>query len=157
MLIALVVWLATARGIGGEITVETLSNQWVSFAGNAAAIISGGILSISLSLWRPANFDWEKTRNIAVVKEIELGREHDDKSRSSGQSIEEEIAGDPEKTIASLPTPHLASSDPAIGMLSEDLDMNSLQQSFKRYTLIFSFLALVITIVSRELFWPFRV
>ncbi|KAE9405513.1 urea transporter [Gymnopus androsaceus JB14] len=125
MLIALVVWLATARGIGGEITVETLSNQWVSFAGNAAAIISGGILSISLSLWRPANFDWEKTRNIAV----------------------EEIAGDPEKTIASLPTPHLASSDPAIGMLSEDLDMNALQQSFKRYTLIFSFLALVITII----------
>lgn len=146
MLIALVVWLSTAKGIGGAITVETLSNQWVSFAGNAAAIISGGALSISLSLWRPANFDWEKTRNMATVKEIDHGREGDDKSHLSDRSLGRK---DPEKQIDSPMvesfTPRLASDSAGI---VENLDMNNLQKAFRRYTLVFSILALIITIVS---------
>ncbi len=136
MAIALVVWLATAKGIGGEITVDTLSDQWVSFAGNAAAIISGGILSIGLSLWRPANFDWEKTRRMEVIGGD--GNFGEDAS-SVGETDEKE------KPRADEPAEVGAERN------VDGLDLRALQHTYKVYGLIFIVLTLVITFVSSPL------
>ncbi|KAJ4486883.1 urea transporter [Lentinula lateritia] len=136
MFLALIVWLATARAVGGEITVDTLSNQWASFAGGATAIISGGVLSITLSLLRPANFDWEKTRNLTVVKEVEIDEDRDGSSLSSN--------GVP--SIVDIESLTRSTND-AAGIRDAKLDMTALEKTFKRYTLIFGFLALIITII----------
>lgn len=154
MFLALIVWLATARAVGGEITVDTLSNQWASFAGGATAIISGGVLSITHSLLRPANFDWEKTRNLTVVKEIEIDEDRDGGSLSNNglpSSVVHNVLGAEKKRdpsivdIESLPR----STNDAAGIRDAKLDMTALEKTFKRYTLIFGFLALIITIVSK--------
>ncbi|KAF9017720.1 urea transporter [Hymenopellis radicata] len=135
MAIALVVWLATAKGIGGEITVDTLSDQWVSFAGNAAAIISGGILSIGLSLWRPANFDWEKTRRMEVIG----GDGNSDEDASGSSSVGE--ADEKEKTGADEPV------EVEAGRNVDGLDLRALQHTYRVYGLIFIVLTLIITFI----------
>lgn len=79
MILALVVWLVTCKGIEGEITVANLSTTFVSFAGNAAAIVLGGVISYTCSLIKPANFDFSKTRNRTVLaSEIELKKAEQD-------------------------------------------------------------------------------
>ena len=135
MIIALVAWLATAKGYMGSITVDTLSDQWVSFAGNAAAIISGGILSIGLSLWRPANFDWEKTRGMSVVKEEDLS------ATSSRTSVQSEKV----KVKADVQSAHSAEG----GGLVSGADLAALNRTFKKYSLVFTIVAVIVTFVSR--------
>lgn len=140
MAIALVVWLSTAKGLYGEITVTTLSDQWVSFAGNAAAIISGGVLSVGLSLWRPANFDWEKTRNMKVA-----GNEESSISTSNEDVKEQDL----DKKEPYSPNGTDAESDGGEVLRNADgLDLRALQHTFKLYGIIFIVLALIITFVS---------
>ncbi|KIJ96893.1 hypothetical protein K443DRAFT_271420 [Laccaria amethystina LaAM-08-1] len=134
MIIALVTWLATAKGYKGSITVDTLSDQWVSFAGNAAAIISGGILSIGLSLWRPANFDWEKTRGMSVVEEQDLSATS---SRTSVQSEKVKAKG-----AHSVEERRLVS-----GAEIDGLDLAALNRTFKKYSFVFTVVAVIITFV----------
>ncbi|KAJ3764445.1 hypothetical protein EV360DRAFT_31303, partial [Lentinula raphanica] len=147
MLIAVIVWLATAKAVGGEITVDTLSNQWASFAGNASAIISGGVLSIGLSLWRPADFDWEKTRNIAIVKEAGNDEDHRDGSRPSNDAMIDSVVKAEEGTdhivenVSTNVLPHV------LDLSQPELDIVDLAKSSRRYTLVFVLLATVITII----------
>ena len=42
MVLAFIVWLITCKTYTGSITVDNLSNQWVSFAGNVTALVMGG-------------------------------------------------------------------------------------------------------------------
>ncbi|CAR28269.1 hypothetical protein ZYGR_0N07640 [Zygosaccharomyces rouxii] len=65
--IALAVWLGTCKAIMGEINVDNLSDRWVSFAGNATALFSGGIISIVVSLIWPQEFDWNDIRNKSIL------------------------------------------------------------------------------------------
>lgn len=139
MTIALVTWLATAKGYMGSITVDTLSDQWVSFAGNAAAFISGGILSIGLSLWRPANFDWEKTRAMSVVEEEDLSTTS---SRASVQS-EKVTAKGGAQSAHSVEERGLVS-----GAEIDGLDLAALNRTFKKYSFVFTAVAVIITFVS---------
>lgn len=67
MAIALAVWLGTCKAIMGEINVDNLSDRWVSFAGNATALFSGGIISIVVSLIWPQEFDWNDIRNKSIL------------------------------------------------------------------------------------------
>jgi hypothetical protein len=138
MTVALIVWLATAKVIGGAITVETLSDQWVSFAGNTAAIVSGGALSIGLSLWRPANFDWEITRQMTTVDES--GPCSSDQSANvSEASI---VIGDDKKNSFENAV------HPDVSATTKDgLDLVALQWTYRFYGYLFAVLALVITIV----------
>jgi hypothetical protein len=143
MAIALIVWLAAAKATGGEITVETLSDQWVSFAGNSAAIVSGGVLSIGLSLWRPANFDWERTRQMTTVKEGDTyigdqGVHTLDESSGVGEYEKKAIEHGNQPD-----TPQSGESATTI----EGLDLVALERTYEFYGYLFFGLALAITIV----------
>ncbi|KAI0058357.1 urea transporter [Artomyces pyxidatus] len=135
MTIALIVWLATAKGLRGEITVSTLSDQWVSFAGNAAAIVSGGVLSIGLSHWQPANFDWEKSRSITAVRELPR-----DKDITDQESVENDEKADIEKEAP-------AASVRSIDGAREGLDRPALERTYKFYGKLFAIYALIVIII----------
>ncbi|KZT22308.1 urea transporter [Neolentinus lepideus HHB14362 ss-1] len=138
MAIALIVWLASAKAISGEITVDTLSGQWVSFAGNVAAIGAGGVLSIGLSLWKPARFDWEKTRRMRVVSEktetLEGGTEESDGGKEDDVVDEKKASLDRDEEDQSIQT-------------ADGLDFRSLDRAFRFYGWLFALLAAVITFV----------
>ncbi|KAJ7108732.1 solute symporter family transporter [Mycena epipterygia] len=64
LIAGLVAWLVTAQQVYGEITVATTGLEYPTLAGNLAAIIVGLILTVTVSWFKPANFDWEITRAI---------------------------------------------------------------------------------------------
>ncbi|KAF9485747.1 urea transporter [Pholiota conissans] len=146
MAIALIVWLVTAKTHVGSITVDSLSDQWVSFAGNTAAIISGGILSIGLSLWRPANFDWEKTRSMAVVEEDLSPSSSESASVSSSSPNQEEKVNETSNEKNSVVDVEVA---PALedSVAVDGLDIPALNRTFKKYTFVFAIMAIIITLV----------
>ena len=131
----------------GAITVDTLSDLWVSFAGNSAAIISGGILSVGLSLWRPANFDWDKTKLMEGVKEDGPAPPHP--AFVSSPSLNSDEKGDKksdEKDRAAAEAIEV-SSLPQDAAAIDGLDIPALTRTFKKYTILFAVLATVITFV----------
>lgn len=151
MAIALIVWLAAAKATGGVITVDTLSSQWVSFAGNAAAIVSGGVLSIGLSLWRPANFDWEKTRAIRPpdADDVSLVSESEVEKRDS------DVESDPEKKsdfddvkVTGKPVDEATRAVVREGDTSNGLNYDELDKTFRFYGWLLLAYAIIITIVS---------
>ncbi|KAF9477871.1 urea transporter [Pholiota conissans] len=148
MAIALIVWLVTAKAYLGAITVDTLSDQWVSFAGNTAAIVAGGILSVGLSLWRPANFDWEKTRSMAVVEE-DLIPSSSSSEVVSVNAVPSQEKVDDEKAFSEKG----AAVDVEIAPPLEDplvvdgLDIPALNRTYKKYSIIFAVLTIIITFV----------
>lgn len=147
MSISIFVWLVTAKVYMGEITVDTLSDLWVSFAGNTAAIVSGGILSVGLSLWRPANFDWDKTKLMEGVKED--GRAPLPPAFVSSPSLNSDEKGDEKSDEKDRATAEAVevSTLPQDAAAIDGLDIPALTRTFKKYTILFAVLATIITFV----------
>lgn len=60
----LIAWLTTAHVYFGELTVTTTGESFSTLAGNMAAVLTGLILTLTISLIKPDDFDWEITRSI---------------------------------------------------------------------------------------------
>ena len=60
----LIAWLVTAHQYYGSLSVTTTGMEYPTLAGNLAAIMVGLIVSVSVSLARPSQFDWDQTRLI---------------------------------------------------------------------------------------------
>ncbi|KDR74929.1 hypothetical protein GALMADRAFT_227273 [Galerina marginata CBS 339.88] len=142
MIVALVVWLVTAKVYMGAISLDTLSNEWVSFAGNSAALLSGGILSVGLSLWRPANFDWEKVRQMAIVQEVSIpssssdGKDQDEGGPEGKWKVQDTKISENVQVVASEQSP----------LMADCLDIYQLNKTFKLYIVRSAALAFVVAI-----------
>lgn len=68
----LIAWLVTAKQYFGEVTVASTGQEYATLAGNMAAVFTGAIVTIVVSLIKPQNFDWEVTRamNSKPVQEL---------------------------------------------------------------------------------------
>lgn len=60
----LIAWLVVAKVYFGEISVSSTGENYSTLAGNLAAIMTGLIITVVVSLIKPQNFDWEITRAI---------------------------------------------------------------------------------------------
>lgn len=60
----LIAWLVTAKQYFGEVTVASTGQEYSTLAGNLAAIMTGLIVTVVVSLCKPQNFDWSITRAI---------------------------------------------------------------------------------------------
>ena len=60
----LLAWLVTAHQYYGSLSVSTTGMEYPTLAGNLAAIMTGLIVTVCVSLAKPAPFDWETTRLI---------------------------------------------------------------------------------------------
>jgi hypothetical protein len=63
----LTAWLVTAKCYYGGITVATTGGNYPTLAGNVAAILTGFIVTVTLSMIKPDDFDWEITRAINAL------------------------------------------------------------------------------------------
>jgi SSS family transporter len=68
-LAGLLVWLLTAQLYAGSITIDTLGGNYPMLGGNLAAIFVSAFVCIGISLAKPDNYDWQTTREIALVEE----------------------------------------------------------------------------------------
>lgn len=64
LIMGIVAWLVTAVTVEGTISITTLTASKVILSGSLSALGTGAILSIGLSLIKPASFDFELTRAI---------------------------------------------------------------------------------------------
>ncbi|KAL8715226.1 MAG: hypothetical protein Q9220_001184 [cf. Caloplaca sp. 1 TL-2023] len=60
----LLAWLVTAHQYYGSLSVATTGMEYPTLAGNLAAIMTGLIVSVCVSLAKPEAFDWQTTRSI---------------------------------------------------------------------------------------------
>jgi hypothetical protein len=63
----IIAWLTTAKQYYGEISVATTGMEYPTLAGNLAAVMTGLIVSVCVSMIKPDDFDWELTRAINAV------------------------------------------------------------------------------------------
>ncbi|KAK7903535.1 hypothetical protein LTR67_001555 [Exophiala xenobiotica] len=83
----LAAWLAEAYVYYGELTLASTGSNYATLAGNLAAIMTGLIVSVVVSLIKPDNYDWSTTRAINIEHalhgvEPEKARRHE--SRTPG-------------------------------------------------------------------------
>ena len=64
LIAGLTAWLAEAYVYYGELTLESTGSNYATLAGNLAAIMTGLIVSVVVSLIKPDDFDWGTTRAI---------------------------------------------------------------------------------------------
>ena len=60
----IIAWLVTAQRYFGELTIASTGHEYSTLAGNMAAIFTGLIVTVVVSLVKPQNFDWTITRGI---------------------------------------------------------------------------------------------
>lgn len=64
LVVGIAAWLAEAKSYYGVLTVSTTGMEYPTLAGNLAAILTGLIVSVTVSYIKPDNFDWAVTRAI---------------------------------------------------------------------------------------------
>lgn len=57
-----------AFSLEGEVTIDTLGENYPMLTGNLVAICLSGIVCVAVSLVNPDNYDWESTRQIKMVE-----------------------------------------------------------------------------------------
>ncbi|KAJ7727980.1 solute symporter family transporter [Mycena maculata] len=90
----LVAWLVTARQCYGEITVATTGREYPTLAGNLAALVTGLVLSVAVSLFKVDDFDWQVTRAMnpsqsanEIPRPPDAASESDDQKRTRNEKI----------------------------------------------------------------------
>lgn len=64
-----IVWLVTAQAYSGSISVDTLGGNYPMLGGNLASIFVSMIVCSIMSFMKPQDYDWQTTREIALVEE----------------------------------------------------------------------------------------
>lgn len=158
MILALIVWLVFCKYHLGEINVTNLSSQWVSFAGNVAALVLGGIISVTISLIWPANFDWDDTRNRTILLENDTNISVDfqeagftkkelDKEILHNRPLRQDSLRDTKNLSATESIQILDGEYGSDGESTSEIHHNYLERQFKKYTILVLIVTLVVAIV----------
>jgi len=67
---ALIAWLTTAKGLEGDLTVDTTGSDMPMLAGNVVALLSPLlVIAICTLIWKPSSFDFKELRKIKPVND----------------------------------------------------------------------------------------
>ena len=130
----IIAWLTTAYQYYGAINVTTTGTEYATLAGNLAAVMTGLIVTTTVSLIKPDDFDWEITRAINAIP-VSEGIRH-----TGYETPESTVAPpDPEKSDSKTAppspttTPSEADAEVALQVSSDGVDdsPSSLRSAFK--------------------------
>lgn len=65
----LTAWLIEAKVYYGELTITSTGSSYATLAGNMAGVLTGLVISVTVSMIKPDNFDWAITRSINATIE----------------------------------------------------------------------------------------
>lgn len=99
-------WLVTAQMYFGELTIASTGHEYSTLAGNMAAIFTGLIVTVVLSVIKPQNFDWEITRGInsPPVTDLDPTPTIEESPSISSQNEASPAAGSDEKDLNKIET-----------------------------------------------------
>uniref|UniRef100_A0A383VGD7 Urea active transporter n=1 Tax=Tetradesmus obliquus TaxID=3088 RepID=A0A383VGD7_TETOB len=66
---AVITWCATAKGLTGAVTIDTLGGDFPMLAGNVVAIGLSAIVCIAVSFIKPQDYDWALMKEIPMVED----------------------------------------------------------------------------------------
>ncbi|KAF9136767.1 hypothetical protein BGX30_010872 [Mortierella sp. GBA39] len=105
LVISITAWLVCAKLYSGEITLATTGTDQAMLAGNLGALISGGAISIIISLIKPDNYTFEGTRALQQVTDDSPGGMPSTDSSSDDGSLDEKKKGGEKAEITSVDVP----------------------------------------------------
>ncbi|KAF1921655.1 Sodium:solute symporter family-domain-containing protein [Ampelomyces quisqualis] len=123
-------WLTTAKHYYGEITVETTGLSYPTLAGNLASIMTGLVVTTTITFIRPDNFDWEVTRAINAVATEGTTPIDTSTSELSDAGEKNEITAISAPTVA-VSTPQTDLPAHLAPTTQEEDDPNTLRRAFK--------------------------
>lgn len=68
-ILGIITWVAWAQVEYGEVTVDTLGNDYPMLSGNLMSILSSGLICFIVSQAMPEETDWSETRKIAMLED----------------------------------------------------------------------------------------
>lgn len=105
LVISITAWLVCAKLYSGEITLATTGTDQAMLAGNLGALISGGVISVIISLIKPDNYTFEGTRALQQVTEDSPGGMPSTDSASDDGSLDEKKKGGEKAEVTSVDVP----------------------------------------------------
>ncbi|KAH7882194.1 Na+/solute symporter [Phlebopus sp. FC_14] len=134
--LGMLAWMIGCWKIYGQINIPNLAEPYSAVCSGLTGLLFSGILSVSVSLMSPANYDFTGTRAIAML---------DGDKASVDQDVQNELEGrtlaDPEKILKEKDSPIVDVSK------DEVQAMASLQRVFKRALIYSSILTLIVVII----------
>ena len=85
----LIGWLVEAKVYYGELTVASTGMEYPTLAGNLAAILTGLIVTVCVSLVKPDDFDWEITRSINAENRDIVGKPAETATGATTPAVDE--------------------------------------------------------------------
>jgi hypothetical protein len=171
----IIAWLVTAQQYFGELTIASTGHEYSTLAGNMAAIFTGLIVTVVVSVCKPQNFDWAITRainsppvtDLAVATppeesqetSMEVKRDGDDSPVDAGTnavlSSDEKHAGDVNTHTATPPAPALtAKQEQDIEEANADADMEEHPTKLRRALMVAYVSAVTLTLIMDFLVSP---
>ncbi|KAI7348944.1 solute symporter family transporter [Hortaea werneckii] len=158
----IIAWLVTAQQYFGEITVSSTGREYATLAGNLAAIMTGLIVTVVVSLFKPQNFDWSITREInakhseTIMSDqgapgsqdaVEENKTTSTLSKSAPKVIGNSGKGGPEASIELPSKEDMRTPRPTDGDMKADADLEEHPAKLKRAFVTACVAAFVLTFI----------
>ncbi|KAF9901247.1 hypothetical protein EC991_006375 [Linnemannia zychae] len=101
--ISITAWLVCAKLYSGEITLATTGTDQAMLAGNLGALISGGVISVIISLLKPDNYTFDGTRALQQVTDDAPSGMPSTDSSDDGSFDEKKKGGDKAEVVEVAP------------------------------------------------------
>ncbi|KAJ6442495.1 acetamidase [Purpureocillium lavendulum] len=88
MAIGIAVWLGSASALYGEVSVASTGQTLPCVYGTVASALSPGLLSIVISVARPAHFDWAEFRNERLAFNKNPGADSDEELKTHEENVQ---------------------------------------------------------------------
>jgi hypothetical protein len=141
-------WLATAKGIYGELTITTTGSDYPMLAGNLASLLVSSLISVAGFYLAPEHYDFAETKALHSKEHLEVPKS----DSLTGDEKEKDIDG-----VA--PQQHASAAASINETNAQDQDARGLQKAYKLavWSSIILFVVLLILCVysSRLFFRPF--
>lgn len=88
--LGVITWIVAAIIDTGEVTVDSLGNQYPMLAGNLVSILSSGFICTVISIMKPQLTDWSETKKIDMLEEdpnAHLAKQGEDSLEAMNQAF----------------------------------------------------------------------
>lgn len=152
LIAGIIAWLVTAQQYFGELTIASTGHEYSTLAGNMAAIFTGLIVTVIVSLIKPQNFDWAITRGINSPAVADLAtspeQESERTSREEPSAAASSDEKDPSKVDAQTPTaPSVPISSREEEEANTDADLEEHPMKLRRALIVAYIAAVALTLI----------